>query len=110
MSKVVEIVATCQWRISRHIVGTVDMEANKGVIKVRAVNSEPTEQVAVAVADGLGREEGLRELRAVIHADVRMRVVQEIESKIALTNAYHAANTGVGTVEVKWFIKRDVVT
>jgi hypothetical protein len=79
------------------------VETNKGVIQIGAVNSETTEQVSVVVADCLWREKSFRELRAVIHADVGVSAVKEVEAKHAMTNAHHAPNTGVSAMEVKRF-------
>jgi hypothetical protein len=87
----------------------VAIETNVGIIEIGAVNSEATKKVTIVIADGLGREESFGELRTVIHANASVCIIKERKGEIAMTNAKHAANTGICTMEIKGFRKSDVV-
>ncbi len=91
------------------IARAVAMETDVGMIKIGAVDGETAKKVSIVIADSLGQKKSLGELRTVVHADVGMSVVKEMEAKIAMANTKHAANAGVGTMKIERRIKGDVV-
>jgi hypothetical protein len=57
-----------------------------------------------------GERESFGELWAVIHTNVGGRIsIEELKEKVAMTNTKHAANTGIGAMEIKRFWESNIV-
>lgn len=109
MCKIIQIVGPGKRSIRVVIARAVAMETDVGMIKIGTVDGETAKKVSIVIADSLGRKKGFRELRTVIHADVGVSIVKEMEAKIAMANTKHAANAGVGTMKIEGRSKGDVV-